>query len=201
MIKQILFDCGGVLVHLNFRQMMAQLSGSDELAQQLISRIWQPDSPWLDYDRGLLSSQQVEQALKAYLPAELHSYMSAFVRDWPLALPPMEGMEQLIDALHQKGYPCYLLSNFAERFTEVRDQVPAIQKLDGMVVSYQIHMLKPDRDIFEHTFQTFDILPEETLFVDDSPGNIAAAQQLGMETHLFRSPEILLQDLQQRHIL
>jgi hypothetical protein len=35
MIKQILFDCGGVLVHLNFRQMMAQLSGSDELAQQL----------------------------------------------------------------------------------------------------------------------------------------------------------------------
>ena len=180
---------------------MAQLSGSEELAQQLISRIWQPDSPWLDYDRGLLSSQQIEQALKDYLPAELHSSLSAFVKDWPLALPPMEGMEQLIDALHQKGYPCYLLSNFAERFTEVQDKVPSIQKLDGMVVSYQIHMLTPDIEIFEHTFQTFGILPEETLFVDDSSANIAAAQQLGMETHLFRSPEILLQDLQQRNIL
>jgi len=201
MIKQFLFDCGGVLVELNFRELMEEISGSQEIAEYFIRHIWQPGSPWLQYDKGELSSEEVADRLKEFLPAEYHAYLEPFVKRWLDALPPMEGMEEIVNALREKGYPCYLLSNFAKRFREMPERAPVLQKLDGIVASYQIHMLKPDPAIYLYTAEALRFKPEETLFVDDSLKNVEGAKKAGMEGYHFTTPEAFEQYLKERGIL
>ena len=201
MIKQILFDCGGVLVELNFRDLMRQICGSEEIADLFIRKLWSPDSPWLRYDKGELNTQQVKVELKNYMPAQYHSYMEAFVNRWLEALPPMAGMEEIVDAIKERGYPCYLLSNFSEGFQLMPERTPVLQKLDGMVISYQIQMLKPDPEIYLYTAQKLGFVPEETLFVDDNLHNVEAAAAVGMESYQFTTPEAFRAYLQESGIL
>ena len=100
----------------------------------------------------------------------------------------MEGMEQLVDELHARGYGCYLLSNFPETFQALPGRTPVLNKLDGMVVSYQIHLLKPDPAIFLEAARILNIDPAETVFIDDSLPNVEGARKAGMEAYHFTSP-------------
>lgn len=191
MIKQILFDCAGVLTHMNFREMIRNISGSEELADYFIRHLWAPGSPWHLHDKGELNGEQVIEALKETMPEALHRSIGIFVRNFPDAFPPMAGMEQLVDALHSRGYGCYLLSNFPESFRELPPRTPVLNKLDGMVISYQIHMLKPDPAIFLEAARILNIDPAETVFIDDSLPNVEGARKAGMEAYHFTSPEDL----------
>ncbi len=201
MIKQILFDCGGVLVKLQFRDLMVQISGSEEIADSFISHMWKPGSPWILYDKGEINSREVAAELKKFMPVKLQEYLDKFVECWLDALPPMEGMEEIVDALRKKGYPCYLLSNFAERFAQMPERTPVLKKLDGMVISSKIHMLKPDPAVYRCTAEILGFKPEETLFVDDSLPNIEGAEKAGMEGYLFTTPEAFKAYLQAHGIL
>lgn len=201
MIKQILFDCGGVLVELKFRDLMLRISGSEERANFFFRHLWAPESPWQRYDRGDLTTGEIAGELAKFMPAELHPYLEEFVNSSLEAMPPMAGMEEIVDALHEQGYPCYLLSNFSERFEEMPARTPVLNKLDGMVVSYRIHMIKPAPEIFLHTVEALGISPEETLFVDDTPLNIEAAKNAGMEGYVFTTPAAFQAYLQERGIL
>ena len=148
MIKQFLFDCGAVLVELNFRQLVEEITGSKTVAEDFIRLLWSADSPWLRYDRGDLNTAQVREALLEYMPSQYREATEAFVSRWLEALPPMDGMEELVGQIKEKGYPCYLLSNFSEGFRLMPERTPVLSKMDGMVISYEIHMLKPDPAIF-----------------------------------------------------
>lgn len=201
MIKHIIFDCGGVLVEMKFREMMLKISGSEEIADYFIESIWSSGSPWLRYDKGELGTAEVMVELKSFMPAQCCCYLEEFVNNWLDALPPMDGMPELIDALHQSGYRCYLLSNFSERFEEMPERTPALKKIDGAVVSYQVHMLKPDPAIYLHAAEVFGIKPEETLFVDDVVKNINGAKVSGMQGYLFTTPAAFKAYLQECGIL
>lgn len=201
MIKQIIFDCGGVLVEMKFRDMMLEISSSEQVTDYFMNNIWRSGSPWLRYDKGEIGNSEILAELKAFMPEEYHCYLEEFVRRWPDALPPMDGMADIIDALHQNGCHCYLLSNFAERFEAMPSRVPALRKLDGAVVSYRVHMLKPDPAIYLHTLDTFGIKAEETLFIDDVAANIEGAEAVGIRAHLFTTPTELTEYLKSHGIL
>lgn len=201
MIKQILFDCAGVLTHMNFRGLMQQLSGSEEIAELLVANLWRPGSPWHLYDKGEINSLQVVEKLESFLPAQLHPYLQPLIDRLLEAFPPMDGMEALVDELHSRGYRCYLLSNFPEPFDGLPSRTPALQKLDGMVVSYRIHMLKPDPAIFQRAAEILGIEPGETIFIDDSPANVEGAKTAGMEGYRFTSPADLKAHFQKLDIL
>jgi putative hydrolase of the HAD superfamily len=54
--------------------------------------------------------------------------------------------------------------------------------MDAMYMSYKCGVMKPDERLFRHVLETENIIPEETLFVDDGPRNIEAAARLGVKT-------------------
>ena len=201
MIKQILFDCGGVLVKLQFRELMVKISGSEETADAFISHLWRPGSPWLRYDKGELNDRDVAAELKNFMPENLCCFLDEFVERWLDALPIMEGMEEIVDALQKAGYPCYLLSNFAVRFAEMPARTPVLRKLNGMVISSQIHMLKPDPEIFLYTAKTLGFDPRQTLFVDDSLPNVEGSEKTGMMGYLFTTPAAFVSYLREQGIL
>ena len=201
MIKQILFDCGGVLAELNFRALMEEISGSKEAADAFIARLWNADSPWLRYDSGELNTVQVEAALQDYMPQEFHKAMEAFVERWLEALPPMEGMEEIVDELKTRGLKCYVLSNFSEGFQKMPAQLPVLAQMDGLVISYETHLMKPDPEAFYNALKLCGLKAEETLFVDDNLYNVDAAIACGLEGYHFTTPDAFQTYLLERGIL
>lgn len=188
MIKQILFDCAGVLTEFKFRDIMFDISGSDEIADCFVAHLWAPGSPWHLYDKGEMDDSQILPALKDFLPAQIIPYLETFMDHLLDVFPPMAGMDEMIDLLHANGYKCYLLSNFPQAFEALPSRVPTLQKLDGMVVSYQIHLLKPDPAIFLEAARILEIDPTETIFIDDSLPNVEGARKAGMASYHFTSP-------------
>lgn len=201
MIRQILFDCGGVFVETRLVENLQRFTGDRKIAEEMVNLVWSPSSPWHDYDRGTLDDGELLARLTEFLPERFHGYLERFVETWHESFPPMAGMEEIVDALHEKGYPCYLLSDFPKRFEIMPDRVPALKKLDGLVVSYQTHRKKPHPDTFRNAVRILEIKPEETLFVDDLACNVAGAASIGMEGNVFTSSSDLRSYLQERGIL
>jgi len=110
-------------------------------------------------------------------------------------------METIVDELHARGYKCYLLSNFSEQFVEFEKTCPAIANLDRKLISYQIHMLKPNHDIFEYAAKELGIKPEETIFVDDYPPNVKASCEVGYQGYQYTSAAELRNYLKDQGIL
>ncbi len=201
-IKQILFDCGGVFVDIQFRQLIEKLTGNKEAGEAFFDRLFAPGTPWaLCYDKGIYTKEQTYRALLDWMPGIDPEILRRFMDEWPYWLPTFPEMETIVDELHARGYKCYLLSNFAEQFVEFEKTCPAIADLDGKLISYQIHMLKPNHDIFEYAAKHFGIKPEETLFVDDCLPNTESASEVGYQTYCYTSAAELRSYLKELGIL
>ena len=93
------------------------------------------------------------------------------------------------------NYPCYILSNWsAETYEGMEDQYPFLKEFDGKIISGRDCLIKPDPAIYELAITRFDLIPEETLFIDDRLDNIQAAQNLNFQTIHLTDPSVI-QDL------
>ena len=102
------------------------------------------------------------------------------------------GMEEYIKELKGKSYRIFGLSNWSEEtFSLVRHVYPVLKLMEDMVISGVEHVMKPDPRIFELALQRFGIKAEETVFIDDNPNNVAAANALGITGILFEGKDKL----------
>ena len=186
MIKNIIFDFGQVLVHFEPRYMTEQYIENEDdviLAEKVIfDRFY-----WDRLDDGTISDDEVVSLVKTRLPKRLHLQAEKVYRNWIYNLPEVSGMRELIDELKDKyGVSLFLLSNISTYFSEHSGEIPILDKFDGLVFSAVCGFSKPNRDIFAHICEKFDLKSEETLFVDDSEKNIAGASEFGIKSFLFK---------------
>ena len=98
--------------------------------------------------------------------------------------------------LKDKGYRLYVLSNYSEYlFNKHTRDVPVISLMDGMVISYEVHSIKPDHAIYRHILDKYDLKPEESIFFDDRKENVVAARELSMDAVQITSEDMLLEIL------
>ncbi|MGA9530949.1 MAG: HAD-IA family hydrolase [Candidatus Babeliales bacterium] len=85
------------------------------------------------------------------------------------------------------GYRLILVSNMdADIIPLLQEKYPDLFNLfDDMVISANIHMIKPEKKIFEYLIQHFSLTPKDTYFIDDQPSNVAAAREFGITSFLF----------------
>ena len=201
-IKQILFDCGGVFVDIQFRQLIEKLSGSKEAGEAFYDRLFSPGTPWGQrYDKGLCTKQEAYEDLLEWMGDMNAEVLRKFMDEWPYWLPTFPEMETIVDELHAKGFKCYLLSNFSEQYEEFEPLCPALAHLDGKLISYRIHMIKPNHDIFEYAAKEYGIKPEETIFVDDNLPNVKASCEVGYQGYHFTSAAEFRSYLKEQGIL
>lgn len=104
-----------------------------------------------------------------------------------MSLQPKTDTVALIGRLASEGVPLYCLSNMpASTFAHLHERYAFWPRFRGIVISGQIKMMKPEREIFEYLLDRFDLTPAETVFVDDHHPNIEAARAIGLHTVLFR---------------
>jgi putative hydrolase of the HAD superfamily len=91
-----------------------------------------------------------------------------------------------MDELDKQGVNLYCLSNMpAERYAYLRQSFDFWHKFKGIVISAHVNMVKPEPQIFAHLLDAYELDPDATLFVDDSPDNIAASHSVGIQGLLF----------------
>ena len=99
---------------------------------------------------------------------------------------PIDGMAEIVVDLKTAGVRLLGLSNWsAETIHHAPVVAPAISELEDIVVSGRVGLVKPDPAIFELTRDRFGLDPARTVFVDDLPANVEAAEQLGFIGHVF----------------
>jgi len=188
MIKNIIFDLGGVILNIDFQRAadsfqklgLQDFNGLYSQAEQveLFSRL----------EKGLISPEKFRNDLRKLikLPISDKDIDSAW-NDLILDFPPAR--LQLLKDL-RKNYRLFLLSNtnsihadFYNRNLRHTHQIDGLEDLfDKVYYSHDIALRKPDKEAFEYLLNAEQLKPQETLFIDDSYPNILTAKLLNMHT-------------------
>lgn len=199
MIKNIIFDMGGVLIEWNPDYFLEQYNLSDEDKAILKREVFQ-SYQWVLMDYGKLSTVEGIYQMQRNLPPHLKRYATELVINWPIHSKPIEGMYQLVCALKEKGYELFLLSNAANNQPDYWKRYPYYFLFDKKIISYQYHTIKPEKAIFDILLSQYDLKASECLFIDDSPTNIASAMMNQMNGIIFYDIDQLKKQLSHMHI-
>ena len=200
-MNAVLFDLGGVLIDWNPRYLYAPLFGARSAEMEdFLARVCAPD--WNhSMDAGRPFAEAVAERQQLFPE---HAGLIALWND---------GWEQMLrDAIHdtvavlaelrERGHRLVALTNWsAETFAITRPRFEFLDWFDGLLVSGEEGIAKPDPAIFRLLLDRFGLDPAATFFVDDSETNVAAARGLGIDAVRFTGPERLRRDLVARRLL
>lgn len=180
MIKNIIFDFGDVFINLDKEATYKELAklGVTEITDEMMHQYFQ-------YEMGLISTD----AFVNYFHDKFNISTKDLIRSWNAILLdfPIHRLEFLKELVASKKYRLFLLSNTNEL------HISWIQNDWGMdlynefkncferfYLSHEIKMRKPNSDIFEFVLNENNLIASETIFIDDTKENTAAAKELGI---------------------
>jgi 2-haloacid dehalogenase len=193
-VDSVVFDLGGVLLDWDPRHLYRQLfTDPDEMADFLATIC---TSDWhRAHDLGV-DTRESCQLLAREHPGHADMIMAWAERGEEMLAGQIEGTVAILAELREAGTPCFALSNMEpDTYVIRRDRFTFMRWFDGCVISGIEGVAKPDRQIFEILLERHELDPRRTAFVDDSPRNVAAARDLGIEALRFVSPDGLRHDL------
>jgi 2-haloacid dehalogenase len=115
--------------------------------------------------------------------------------------PVIDGSAELLEELTDENVRCVGLSNFsALTFRGVPERYPILTRLEGILISGEVGITKPDPCIYRLCEQRFGLDPEHLVFIDDSPANVDAARSVGWDAIVFIDPSQLRSQLLARSL-
>lgn len=198
--QAIVFDLGGVLIDWDPRYLYRKLFNGDEAAmEQFLTDVCNSD--WnAKQDEGRSFAEAIGQLLPKH--SEQRELIHAYFDRWPeMIAGAVEGTVEILAELKRAGYPLYALSNWsAETYPHARRRFEFLSWFDRVVISGEIRLVKPRREIFDHLLEKIGRRAGECVFIDDSIANVNAAIDAGFDAIHFRSPEQLRGELVRREI-
>lgn len=187
MINTFIFDIGNVLLDFDYMAVYRALF-DEQTAQAVADATVRRPELWAELDQGVLPYEDVVNAMVQDAP-ELAREIPYAVEELYRRVLPFPYATPWLKRLKELGYRVYILSNFGQiPYLHCIPRMDFLEYTDGGVISYEIKALKPDRAIFEALCRRYPILPEEAVFLDDSPVNIGGAAEFGLHTVCFRDP-------------
>lgn len=184
MIKNIILDMGNVL--LSFDPEVSLNAFVETEADRAIIRKELFEGPeWIMGDYGIITNAQRYEPVSKRVPERLHSQLQKCVDKWNICMKPIDGAMDFCEYVKRKGYGIYVLSNACSSFYSYFPRFAAVSYFDGVMVSSDVHMIKPEVEIYKLFLQTYDLTPEECLFIDDRPENIEGAQIANINGFIF----------------
>ena len=188
MIKNIIFDFGRVIVDFDETKMTRAYIKDESLVplvrDTVFDRLY-----WDPLDIGDITDEELKRCVASRLPSELVPSAHAVYDNWISNVDLIPGIEEAIAAAREKADGLYLLSNISIKFAEEYENYPemcrVLSPFDGLVFSGPLHLIKPDARIFRHLLDSYGLVADECLFIDDSTKNTAGAEAVGIHTYLF----------------
>ena len=188
MIKNIIFDVGMVLVDWCWRDAMEGF-GFDEETIEILADATVRSTAWNHLDQGDLSDEEILAGFIENAPDQeekirmIWDNLDKMIRCYPYS-------HDWIRSWKEKGYKCYILSNYGKRtYDQSKEELTFEHLMDGVLFSYTVKQIKPNPDIYHTLMNKFGLKAEECIFLDDNAGNIEAARKLGIHAIQFVGKE------------
>lgn len=182
MIKNFIFDVGNVILGFDQDGIISNFTLSKNEHDFLVNNVI--NSPeWLGealIDTGFI---RVPEAIRIAQDRTDHTH-DALIRNFWLNYTQYHTIDteviDLIKELRQKGYRVYLLSNMnPENYILLSSKSDLFENVDGMVLSFLEHEVKPHIGIYNTLLKRYDLEAEECVFIDDSKRNVDTAKRIG----------------------
>lgn len=190
MIKNIIFDLGNVLIEYKPEKFVSEFVVKEN-QKSFLERIFKKKE-WADLDRGVLEYDNALEIFIKDLPEEKENIKKLFENDIQGVLFPIEKNLKLLSQLKEKGYKLYILSNFHKNaFAKISEKCNFDKFFDGKIISCDVKLLKPEKEIYQKIISDYNLNVEETLFIDDTLVNVQEAKKLKIFTiHLTNENEL-----------
>lgn len=195
MLNNIIFDFGGVLVDWNPRYVFVPWFGDAARAEWFLSTICTYE--WnAQVDAGRTTAEITEErvALFPEWEKEIRLYYDRWIE---MVHGDIPGMEALVREYKERGYRIWGLTNWSQDlFPLVRQRFPVFDLMDGIVVSGEEKIIKPDPRLYRILLDRYGLKAGECVFIDDNPANVAAAEALGIKGIVFEGKDKLQEQLE-----
>jgi FMN hydrolase / 5-amino-6-(5-phospho-D-ribitylamino)uracil phosphatase len=178
-IRALLVDMMGVLLYDPYLEALEAATG---LATAHAHRLKDPTC-WPEFEVGAIDEAEFARRFFG-ADAGARFDLEAFHSARRAGYRPLPGMQDLLVELDGQ-VERYLASNYPVWVEELRVRYGFDDYFEGVFASHHLRVRKPDPRFFELILAEIGHAPQHCLFIDDRPGNCAAAAALGMQTHVF----------------
>jgi len=189
--RAVVFDVGNVLYGWDPEAFLVTQVADDDARLKFIE-----DTDLFAWHETLDAGRPYDEAaaeLSETFPEYAHLIAAWSDRFGETITGPVPGTHEIVAALDAKGVPLFAITNFSADFwAPFRARETAFfDRFQGIVVSGEEKLLKPDPAIYYLALDRFRLRPADALFVDDRAINVAGAEAVGMKAHLFIGAENL----------
>ena len=192
MIKNLIFDVGGVLFDYRWKEMFMDYGLDEDNAIRVGTQMFNdPDRTWDIFDLGIKSDEEITDIFCKKYPGD-EDVIRWFIRHGEYMQVPRPKVWKKVHELKQKGfipvlahvgYKIYILSNYPESlFKKHTEYADFMDDIDGLMVSYMIHKAKPAEDIYKALCDKYGLDRSESIFFDDRSENVEGAIKFGMKS-------------------
>lgn len=182
MIKNIIFDIGNVILNFNLSYILPKFTENEEEQKFIMENII--NSPeWLGYaliDTGYLTKADAIEIVKDRTNHQKDELIDNFWNHYIEYSFVDTKVLELIQKLKENNYKIYLLSNINQYVYNFIKPSGLFELVDGYVLSHQVHKIKPHEDIYKTLIEKYNLIPSESLFIDDNKANVDTANKIGL---------------------
>lgn len=189
MIKNIIFDLGGVIAHLTRERAVERFISIGILDAEKLLDPYLQSGIFLSLEDGSISKDEFREALSQKANKQLSHQDIKWAFMGFLAEVPQYKLDYIENL--KKKYSIYILSNtnpyvmeYAESSQFSESKNPLSYYCDKKFASYEVRLVKPNKAIFTHMIETTGLTPKESLFIDDGAKNIEMANSIGFLTYM-----------------
>ena len=190
-MKNIIFDFGNVITTFDEEYVVSKFTSAKEEQKFLIDEVIHAPE-WGVYgliDTGYLTHEAIVNIINDRTNNQYKDLVIDFMNNFNEYRYFQEGVLEIIKKLKKQGYKVYMLSNTNE--VSYEKFIKDIEYLfDGLVLSYQIHLIKPYEAIYKYLLEKYNLKPEESLFIDDREVNMKTAHKFGIKGRTVRPDDV-----------
>lgn len=180
MIKNIIFDLGNVILKDKPSIVLNKIKINIEDRKLIENEFF---SNWNELDLGNITLEEHLQKcnISIVLKENLKEILTRYYKYRDFNIEVIE----LMNKLKNNGYQIYVLSNNNRQAYEYLLKLPMFQCVDGWIVSCNYHIMKPDSRLYEILLDKYNLISEESFFIDDKKENVERAKVLGMNGYIL----------------
>lgn len=198
-IRTIIFDLGGVIIDLDVEKTLKGFSRRSGLPLAMVKELYATLPVFHEFETGRISETDFRVNLRDLFPmkAVVDEEIDSIWNSMLLGIP--RSRLDFMKALKRK-YTVIILSNtnsihVREMYNGILPKAVSERSFtpfaNHVYFSHDVHMRKPDREIFRHVIDTHKLVPGETMFLDDNLDNVNGASGLGMQVTHIKHPDMM----------
>ena len=192
---KFLFDLGGVFFDWDPKHFFNNTFSSQEELDYFLTNVCNDE--WNVQQDGGRTIKEAEEEIIPKYPQYEQQIKMYYANHRKMIKGVFFNSIEILDELKKNNYFCYVLSNWsAETFIGMTEDYPFLKQFDGLLISGQDNLIKPDPAIYKLAIQRFGLVPEKTVFIDDKLENIEIAENLNFKTVHLTDPNKIKVELE-----